>query len=70
MPASHVGVMNRFPWLDLTRNISLSSRSLLQPLVASTATRSVTTLTETLVAQVPEKQKKMAELKKNHGNKV
>ena len=62
--------MNRFPWLDLTRNISLSSRSLLQPLVASTATRSVTTLTETLVAQVPEKQKKMAELKKNHGNKV
>ena len=62
--------MNRFPWLDLTRNISLSSRSLLQPLVASTATRSVTTLTETLMAQVPEKQKKMAELKKNHGNKV
>jgi citrate synthase len=30
----------------------------------------VTTLTETLMAQVPEKQKKIAELKKEHGKKV
>jgi hypothetical protein len=37
---------------------------------AATATRSVTTLQETLAAQVPEKQKKMAALKKEHGEKV
>jgi ABC-type oligopeptide transport system ATPase subunit len=34
------------------------------------ATRSVTNLTETLMAQVPEKQKKLAELKKNHEDHV
>jgi citrate synthase len=34
------------------------------------ATRSVTTLQETLAAQVPDKQKKMAELKKEHGSHV
>lgn len=32
--------------------------------------RSVTTLQETLAAQVPEKQKKLAELKKAHGSHV
>jgi len=34
------------------------------------ASRSVTTLTETLMAQVPEKQKSLAALKKEHGSKV
>ena len=42
------------------------SQTLWQP----TATRSVTTLQETLAAQVPEKQKKMAQLKKEHGSHV
>ena len=36
----------------------------------SIVTRSVTTLQETLAAQVPEKQAKMAKLKKEHGNHV
>jgi len=34
------------------------------------AARSVMTLQETLMAQVPEKQKKLGELKKNHGSHV
>ncbi|KAL7565573.1 hypothetical protein ACA910_014286 [Epithemia clementina (nom. ined.)] len=37
---------------------------------ATTAIRSVTTLQETLFAQVPEKQKKLAQLKKEHGDHV
>ena len=36
----------------------------------SAASRSVTTLAETLMAQVPEKQKNLLELKKNHGKEV
>jgi citrate synthase len=36
----------------------------------SLASRSVTTLTETILAQVPEKQKKLAQLKKEHGSTV
>ena len=36
----------------------------------TTASRSVTTLKETLMAQVPEKQKSLAELKKEHGSHV
>jgi len=36
----------------------------------SLASRSVTTLSETLMAQVPEKQKKLAELKKEYGKTV
>jgi hypothetical protein len=36
----------------------------------SVASRSVTTLTETLMAQVPQKQKELAALKKEHGKKV
>ena len=36
----------------------------------SIASRSVTSLSETLMAQVPEKQKNLLELKKNHGKKV
>jgi hypothetical protein len=35
-----------------------------------TSTRSVTTLKETILAQVPEKQKKLAALKKEHGKQV
>jgi hypothetical protein len=42
----------------------------LQKMAMVSSARSVTTLTETLLAQVPEKQKKMAELKKNHGDHV
>lgn len=37
---------------------------------ANLASRSVTTLTETLMAQVPEKQKSLLALKKEHGSKV
>lgn len=37
---------------------------------ATTATRSVTTLQETLAAQVPEKQKSLAALKNDHGDHV
>ncbi|KAG7348401.1 citrate synthase [Nitzschia inconspicua] len=40
------------------------------PIVGQTATRSVTTLQETLAAQVPEKQKSLAALKKEHGSHV
>ena len=36
----------------------------------SVASRSVTTLTETIMAQVPQKQKELAALKKEHGKKV
>lgn len=54
------------------------AKSLARKALGSTATsqfnthasRSVTTLTETLMAQVPEKQKKIAQLKKEHGKKV
>ena len=53
---------NQFGALDLF--------SFLQALSRSTATRSVTTLQETLAAQVPEKQKKMAQLKKEYGDHV
>ena len=38
--------------------------------VSAAASRSVTTLSETLMAQVPDKQKKLVELKKNHGKQV
>lgn len=41
-----------------------------QTSLATAATRTVTTLQETLAAQVPEKQKKLAQLKKEHGNHV
>ena len=36
----------------------------------SIASRSVTSLTETIMAQVPQKQKDLAALKKEHGKKV
>jgi hypothetical protein len=52
-------------------HVDLSIRlHLLQKMAMVSSARSVTTLTETLLAQVPEKQKKMAELKKNHGDHV
>jgi len=38
--------------------------------LSKSCTRSVTTLKETLLAQVPEKQKKLATLKKEHGKQV
>ena len=46
------------------------TRMLSQMLWTSHAVRSVTTLQETLYAQVPEKLKKMNELKKEHGDQV
>ncbi|GKY94980.1 hypothetical protein MPSEU_000462600 [Mayamaea pseudoterrestris] len=47
-----------------------SARLAIQKSTFAAASRSVTTLTETLLAQVPDKQKKLAELKKNHGDHV
>jgi hypothetical protein len=41
-----------------------------QASLTTTAARSITTLQETLAAQVPEKQKRMAQLKKEHGDHV
>ena len=37
---------------------------------ATVAVRTVTTLQETLASQVPDKQKKMSQLKKEHGKHV
>mmetsp|Transcript_9447 Transcript_9447/g.18074 ORF Transcript_9447/g.18074 Transcript_9447/m.18074 type:complete len:468 (+) Transcript_9447:119-1522(+) len=51
-------------------SIARKSSSLLALTTTTTATRSITTLHETLAAQVPEKQKKMAQLKKEHGSHV
>jgi len=54
--------------------LSSSVKTLLRKTPAAsfgrTATRSVTTLQETLAAQVPEKQKSLAALKKDHGSHV
>jgi len=54
--------------------LSSSVKTLLRKTPAAsfgrTATRSVTTLQETLAAQVPEKQKSLAALKKEHGSHV
>jgi hypothetical protein len=41
-----------------------------QKSLIGTSVRSVTTLKETLMSQVPEKQKKLAALKKDHGSQV
>ena len=41
-----------------------------QTLQQGIARRSVTTLQETLYAQIPEKQKRIAALKKDHGDHV
>mmetsp|Transcript_4310 Transcript_4310/g.5596 ORF Transcript_4310/g.5596 Transcript_4310/m.5596 type:complete len:464 (-) Transcript_4310:80-1471(-) len=53
---------------------SLSAKTLAKKAFGSNqvslASRSVTTLSETLMAQVPEKQKNLATLKKEHGKKV
>jgi len=53
---------------------SRSAKSLAQKVLGSQkfgiAQRTVTTLAETLAAQVPEKQRKLGELKKNHGSEV
>jgi len=53
---------------------SRSANSLAQKILGSQkfgiAQRTVTTLAETLAAQVPEKQRKLGELKKNYGSEV
>lgn len=54
-------------------NSLTTCRRLLRPLskgASTTATRSIATLQETLAAQVPAKQTKLATLKKEHGSKV
>ena len=56
-----------------TMNSLTTCRRLLRPLskgASTTATRSIATLQETLAAQVPAKQTKLATLKKEHGSKV
>jgi len=52
--------------------LSTSVRSLLRkvPTVGAQSSRTVTTLQETLMAQVPEKRKSLAALKKEHGSHV
>lgn len=49
---------------------SLAKKAMGAKNAANLASRSVTTLTETLMAQVPEKQKSLLALKKEHGSKV
>jgi citrate synthase len=52
----------------VARQTPFSTTGTTTPIGASI--RTVTTLQETLAAQVPEKQKKMAELKKSYGSEV
>ena len=55
---------------EIRRKILKIEFSHVAQLPLTTAARSVTTLQETLAAQVPEKQKKLAQLKKEHGSQV
>ncbi|GAX29386.1 citrate synthase [Fistulifera solaris] len=58
--------MNRM----ISKSASALSRKTLSSSFAKTSVRSITTLQETLAAQVPEKQAKLAQLKKEHGSHV